>query len=960
MKMKRIALLVLFVMTAGTLFARNWIIYRSFDWQKVERLGYVIYYPKRMEWLIPATVKVIEQKINSIYSQEVFSGYHDYIEYYIKRVKSDSLSDLTEAPIKNAWSPVQVIYVLYPSMQDFTQQKCFDVILPPGVLGFTETLRFRVFLPYTGDYYNYLSTLAHEAAHAWMFIFLLEKNGLYNRYCEEKRSAGNLPYFPLWFIEGWAEMLSRDYFQKSHQEYLRCLVYEMLSRITVNDIEKSVPPLNDMGFESYYLGYEFLTWMKDKFGVAKIIELLEKAVILDDFHKAWREIYGEEVSYFEKRWHNDLRKKYFRKVYDREIKPQSNNLKHRVESYGYLSYDQGKLAYYARDAKWGARIEVKNLETGEIIVLHHMFKNQSLWYHFSVAPLIKDDKVVIVVNRAGQDELLVYRIDKNFRVHREKILRNKEIISIARLQFIDKNRIVFEAIAPSGYSDIYIWNVENEKLKRLTNDFYYERNPVPFKSGYLFISNRSTMYNNGLYWLTPDKKVVEIYRPKDAFIDQIVVNPSQSLIALRKVSINHSPEILVWVPEVEKVYTVWSDFDGISQIIGWLDDINLIVLTSKKEIKILYLDDWHNFPNEICKLRENVKPGWQILRTGIVSKKADRRLRYIILKPNNFYFTDATGERRMNFNLALALKKGKPPLYNIGIRYQNLSSRLEKYYGFTSYQLYKWRYNSGKIKFVRDNTARIDLNFYYPISLENGFGFGFSPNIIRRYYTQNFFWGGEEEPQRYQTIGGKLSLYLLKDGVFTDYWGAKHGMAYIARVYADIGLKGVLEGYVNVDFRYYLRVGASRVYLANRLTGLKSFGHDRLLATLAAIYPQCVFDPFNEIQKGVGTDYILFQTELRFPIFNFIAFQPAVFPYRSRHVVAFGVDGSIFWYGGDIWYARADRMHWMNRVGCALKLKLGGPLVFRYERYKYVNTFKDFNLDPRTFDKSYFGFQYEF
>ncbi|MCD6471367.1 hypothetical protein J7K86_02475 [bacterium] len=960
--MKRVILFVLLV--ASSLGARNQIMYRPFDWQKVERPGYVIYYPKRMEWLIPATVKAIDE-INDIYANE-FSGYRDYILYYYcnycngDKPKSrlldllcgtglnlDSLSKEApeKAPIIENWRPEKLVFILYPS-QDFTQQKCFDAILPPGILGFTETLQYRVFVPYTGDYYNYLSTLAHETAHAWMYLFLVEKTRIYREIFRHNRSySSGLPEYPLWFIEGWAEMFSRDYFQKDHQEYLRCLVYEALARSTVIDIEKPVSSLDQMGFEVYYLGKEFISWMKNRFGMPKMIEFLEQTIIDGNFYLAWKNVYGKPVSYFEKQWHSDLRKKYFKRVYDEEIKPKEEEFSFKIRSNGYVGYDNDLIVYYTPDPKWGARIEVKNLKTGKVITLHRMYQNQSLWYKFSSAPAIKNNKVAIVINRAGQDELLIYRIDKKFKAHREKVLRSKEIISISRPQFIDDNRIVFEGIALNGYSDIYVWDIKTRKLNRLTNDFYYQKNPVPFGCGYLYVSDLVSMYSNALYWFNLEKKsLTKIYQPKNGYIDQVVVNEKQTLVAFREVSINHSPEIKVWNVKERKIYTVWSDLMGVLQVVSWIDDSTLVILNAKGNVEKLIID-WQKVPSERCVVKNVSRNNWQLPQATIITKKADRKLRYKIFDGQNFYYSDATGERRLSIKAFLAGEIGHPFVYNLEIGYQNLSQRLEKFYGFKSYQSYLWRYSDG-IKVVRDKATMVSFNYYYPLNLEDAVGFGFSPNVLRRYYSRR--------PQTYTTIGSIIFAYFVKDGVFWDYWGSRHGKYILARIYGDFGINGILEGYVSGDFRYYLRFGSSRTYLATRFAGLKSFGHDRFLTSLSAVYPKFYFNPFKEEQVGIGTDFILFQSELRFPLLNYLAFQPSFFGKSFKLVLRF--DGSIFWYGGDIWFPN-ETMSWKNRVGYSIKLKLNGPLVLRYERYKYVNSWKNFNFK---FNKSDLRIEYEF
>jgi hypothetical protein len=71
--MKRLLLLIILLgLVFPTIsFARNQIIYRPFDWQKVEKDNYVIYYSKQIEELMPAIIHLVDS-INTVYSTEIF------------------------------------------------------------------------------------------------------------------------------------------------------------------------------------------------------------------------------------------------------------------------------------------------------------------------------------------------------------------------------------------------------------------------------------------------------------------------------------------------------------------------------------------------------------------------------------------------------------------------------------------------------------------------------------------------------------------------------------------------------------------------------------------------------------------------------------------------------------------------------------------------------------------------
>ena len=57
--------------------------------------------------------------------------------------------------------------------------------------------------------------------------------------------------------------------------------------------------------------------------------------------------------------------------------------------------------------------------------------------------------------------------------------RTKNLISIASPKFSkDGTMLTFQAIDPKGYRDIYVYNLSNNKVERITNDYYNDHDPT--------------------------------------------------------------------------------------------------------------------------------------------------------------------------------------------------------------------------------------------------------------------------------------------------------------------------------------------------------------------------------------------------------------------------------------------------------------------------------------------------
>lgn len=1020
--MKRILFIAILL---GLLFpvvssARNQIIYRPFNWQKIEKDNFTLYYPKQMEWIIPSTAALIDS-LNKVYSSQIFVEYKDYLGYYKKyfeemkkkkKTQTQSFSsfrdfnqdykerkqaeefDTLPTPtdsIKNnleiisSWRPKKLIIIVYPSFQDFKQEKVIDAILPPGLLGFMEVFGYRVCVPYSGDWYAYATTLAHEIGHAWHYHFLkecetLKKKILRNTNIEEKRY-----FIPLWAIEGWAQYCSYT-FQGNKYEYLRCLLEE-LTRRDVTSMTNSMKLLDEMEFEVYYNGANFICWMVERFGSAKFIELWQQTVYYANFNKAWQAIFKEKVEESEQLWWEYLMRKYYITIYADTISPIDTLIIKKAPTpglfTGYVDYDKGRWIYYTKDDKWGTRVVITDIKSKTTIKVHRQFQKKSLWYREDNRPTIKDNLAAFVNNREGQDELIVYRLSdpgKKFKVKRLATLRHKEILSIDNPRFMGDSRIIFEGISLNGESDLYTLNFVSGKLTRLTNDFYTDKWPTLFDRKILFLSDRFSLNSRGLYQFNLEtKEITEIYAQENNYVDQICASDSLGLVAFRLVTLEHSPRVYLWSPKEEKIYQIYSQFKGIRQIVAFESD-SLIVVASDGVVRKIALDKLTEIQKtSLCQPKTIPSYTWYlpIPDYSLVEyqTKADRRLRYGMVDGDWFYFSDATGERRMSFNFQGGYQAGSLFLYDVWVYYLNLSNRIHKFYNFESYHYYFWRYNpkycvsngiySNDIV-TRDWATTLRLQAYYPINLESGIGASIIPGYLRRIYTLYNMttgqWNWEVDRFSSPTLDG--SLFFIKDAVFWGDWGQRNGSYLFTGIYTKFGKVGgwkdikAIEGYAVFDSRYYLQFGGSRTYWANRFFALKAIGFDQYIYQIEGLYRGSVgYDSISGIRKNLGTNVILFQSELRFPLFNYIAFQPAIIPRSSRSAIAFGIDGSLFWYGGDIWLDGIDRMYWINRAGAAIKIKLNYIISFKIENYKYIYSKKDLNMSNRKWG---FALEYDF
>ncbi|MFH1755349.1 MAG: hypothetical protein ABIA59_06560, partial [Candidatus Latescibacterota bacterium] len=107
--------------------------------------------------------------------------------------------------------PVPV--VLFSSHYDFQQTNIIPYLISEGTGGFTDLMKGRIAIPFTGSYSDLLHVLRHEMVHA----FMLEKI----RQVMSKRGKFTYHYPPLWFIEGIAEYVASPTVDSRCNMYIR-------------------------------------------------------------------------------------------------------------------------------------------------------------------------------------------------------------------------------------------------------------------------------------------------------------------------------------------------------------------------------------------------------------------------------------------------------------------------------------------------------------------------------------------------------------------------------------------------------------------------------------------------------------------------------------------------------------------------------------------------------------------
>jgi Tol biopolymer transport system component len=338
-------------------------------------------------------------------------------------------------------------------------------LLDSGTGGFTELLKNRVVLPYTGSYEDLRHVVVHELTHAFMFDMIY---------------AGGLPSFvtrqnivdvPLWFAEGLAEWYS--------------LGWEPNAEMFVRDgtIAGYLPPIMfNGGYLVYKQGQAALKFMHERYGAERVRDLLQKIKFHRDFNRAFESAMGTSVAKFDedfqawckRTWWPSVAKRgspeeFARRLTDHRHDRSNINMAAAVSPLG------DRVAYIS-DRSYYTDIYILSTLDGK--VQQRVIRGES-GAKFEQVPSFRaalswssdGRRIAFIAEAQARDVIYVVDADDEGKVLR-KLLFDFDSVSYPTFSPID-DRIAFVAVK-NGRSDLYVVAPDGA-LTRLTDDTWDEK-----------------------------------------------------------------------------------------------------------------------------------------------------------------------------------------------------------------------------------------------------------------------------------------------------------------------------------------------------------------------------------------------------------------------------------------------------------------------------------------------------
>jgi len=437
-------------------FGQNKVQYKNFKWNFIQSANFDIYYYDDGQKLAEFTSEAVEKSYNQVST---------YLDWKLKK---------------------RVSIIVYNSHNDFQQTNVILPYMPEGVGGVTELYKNRIVIPFEGSYEAFRHVIHHELVHA--VINDLAYGGRAQNIISNRIQLT----IPLWMNEGLCEYLSSQWDTRADMT---------IRDIAINDVIPTIPQLNYyLAYKGGQSVWKFIVekygWQKvaEIFKQAKRTQNVEKAFektigmnfveLTEQWHKYIKKEYWPDIN-----GRSEI-KDFSQKITDHEklsnyfnispaLSPDGNRIALITDRSGYSDV----IIISAEDGK-----EIRTIVKGNRSPDFEELK--LLQPGISWSP--NGEKIVLASKAGGSDALFLIDV-KNGK--REKLTFDLSSIFTAKWS-PDGQKIAFVG-NKSNASDIYVYDFKTKKILNLTKDVFSDSEPSwSFDSKKIvFISDRGENIN---------------------------------------------------------------------------------------------------------------------------------------------------------------------------------------------------------------------------------------------------------------------------------------------------------------------------------------------------------------------------------------------------------------------------------------------------------------------------------
>lgn len=921
-------ILLLFLLLSGILpapaqffwFGRNKVQYTDFEWHVLKTAHFDIYYYTEMKDLAER---------GAFFAEESYTVLQQKFNHTLN----------TRVPL-----------IFYSSHLHFEQTNTTGGFIPEGVGGFFEFLKGRVVIPADGSTAQFRHVIRHELVHVFMTSKVTRVLG------DHRKPVDRMP--PLWFTEGLAEYWSTAWDAQA----------EMVLRDMV--LNENVVGLNDMdriygSFLMYKEGQNALQFLSRTFGEEKILLLLDNFWKESSFSEVFKITIGKNYKEFDEEWLYALKKQYYPLLAAHDapsmatvnIVREGFNAKPVVfeadshRTVYFIGNRTGYLGIYAKDLdEKDPTVPAVNVVEGEQtdeLEAFHPFQSR--------IDVSRYGRLAFVTKSGENDALHLADIHSG---EVSQTFRFRDLVSIGSTSWSpDGEQLAFTAITKAGDNDLYIFSPATQELRRLTDDYYDDRDPAwsPDGKWIAFSSDRTPFgirgaYNLFLYEVATGRIEYLTYGPSTAG------SPSWSKDGTRLAFTSDIDGVQnIWVMDMARRYPgglrtmtrltrfttsafdptwtrggdlVFATFENLSFQIKSIKSVGA-VLDTATDIRMIDLLDkekpWEASTvagvSELKRFRYQGDYSLDVAQSAISTDPVFGTNGGAIVA-----LSDLLGNEQYYFLLYNTAESQSDFLSSFNVAISRISMGQRTNYAYGIYRFSGRRY---------DLTVRDD--FFFERVYGGYFALSYPLSKFQRIETSVSMSSSSREIEG--SLVERRALLLSNSVSFThdnSLWGPSgplDGTRFNATVAytSDVQFSNVNYYSVILDYRHYLRL-ATRSAFASRFWLFYNDGKESRRFVMGGSWDLRGW-PRWTIR---GEKLWLTSQELRFPFIDQFAVQ---FPFGG--ISFWSIRGALYFDAGAAW--DKEYTETLGSVGGGLRMNLGGLLVLRYDIGKRIeNNFRQF------------------
>jgi Tol biopolymer transport system component len=373
--------------------------------------------------------------------------------------------------------------IFYADHPDFQQTNTTFGMLGEGTGGFTEALRNRVVMPYTGVYADTDHVLGHELVHVFQYDLAQSPGG------GGLQGMGRLP---LWLVEGMAEYLSLGREDAHTAMWMR----DAALRGELPTIRQLT---RDPRFFPYRYGQAMWAYVAGRWGDRAVPEIYRFATRMG-FEVALERVLGVTHEQLSEDWITSIRSTYLPLIEGRQ-RPEDAGQRILYDPEAgamhlspVVSPDGRYVAFFGRREIFTVDLYVADAVTGEIV---HRLTSPNRDQHFDALSFIQSagawspdgSKFAFVVFAQGDNQIAIMDVASR------RVERSYAVEGVGAVQSPawspDGSRIAFTGMA-GGLSDLYVLDLSAGSVQQLTSDRYAHLHPAwsPDATTIAFVTDR--------------------------------------------------------------------------------------------------------------------------------------------------------------------------------------------------------------------------------------------------------------------------------------------------------------------------------------------------------------------------------------------------------------------------------------------------------------------------------------